>query len=86
MDRNDPGAAVWNVVKKPFQKDTEDAKRWIDRVPYRYDLYKVRLIDPINGQARDMDAQEFSERIVFMISATEARKILEKERIIEAAD
>lgn len=66
--------------------EADEYQQWLGRVPYKYDLIAVHLLDPWVGEAVTMEAAEFARRVDFMISGREAREILEKERILVPED
>lgn len=57
----------------------ESAVERLDRTAKNYGLWSVELIDPLDGRSKTLTAQEFADRVDFMISAREARALIESE-------
>lgn len=66
--------------------EDRDLNRWLNRVPRKYDLIEVQLMNPWTGTPEPMPAAAFAERVDFMISGREARQILEDEQLLEVED
>lgn len=81
---------VLKKIPNPFGNKSETAERWLERVPVKYDIWSVETIDPAPHMADEprqvYTAAEFASRVDFMISAREARELLEREGLLKVED
>lgn len=75
------GSTTGGWLKKIGLKDGE-ASDWLKRVPMKYDIRSVSIMDPWTGKPAEIAAGDFAQRVDFMISAREARAILERESLV----
>ncbi|MEM9372072.1 MAG: papain-like cysteine protease family protein [Planctomycetota bacterium] len=65
-----------------YARTISDINEWAERVPSNFDLRSVHLIDPMPADSREaklvvMTASDFAKKVDFMVSASQARDILE---------